>query len=167
MDNTSPAWNKGRAWIEGAKKEVVGAYAKQSEEDLIAFLQCRREEIVEGGILFILMGGRPGSLHPQHQLGDPDSRAKHPFTSSMDQAWEDLLNEVCTNYYNDIPKFFVKPSVLLPFSLLSRLHPPTNKAHNPLACDLRGPSMIALFTLCCEDPMMTFFFLLKLSSLFF
>ncbi|RWR79645.1 gibberellic acid methyltransferase 2 isoform X2 [Cinnamomum micranthum f. kanehirae] len=93
LDNTSLAWNKGRAWIDGAKEEVVEAYAKQSEEDLISFLQCRREEIVEGGILFILMAGRPGSLHPEHQLGDPDSRAKHPFTSSMDQAWEDLLNE--------------------------------------------------------------------------
>lgn len=93
LDKRSVAWNEGRAWIDGAKKEVVEAYAKQSEEDLMAFLRCRREEIVEGGILFILMAGRPGSLQPENQLGDPDSRAKHPFTSSMDQAWEDLLNE--------------------------------------------------------------------------
>ncbi|XP_077241200.1 gibberellic acid methyltransferase 2-like [Tasmannia lanceolata] len=93
LDKRSPAWNKGRAWIDGAKKEVVEAYAKQSEEDLKAFLRCRREEIVEGGMLFILMAGRPGSERPENQLGDPDSRAKHPFTSSMDQAWEDLLNE--------------------------------------------------------------------------
>lgn len=62
-------------------------------EDLEAFLQCRREEIVEGGLLFILMAGRPGSQQPENQLGDPDSRAKHPFTNSMDQAWEDLLQE--------------------------------------------------------------------------
>ncbi|XP_077230623.1 gibberellic acid methyltransferase 2-like [Tasmannia lanceolata] len=93
LDKRSPAWNKGRAWIDGAKEEVVEAYAKQSEEDLKAFLRCRREEIVEGGMLFILMAGRPGSQRPENQLGDPDSRAKHPFTSSMDQAWEDLLNE--------------------------------------------------------------------------
>ncbi|XP_058079558.1 gibberellic acid methyltransferase 2 [Magnolia sinica] len=93
LDKRSPAWNKGRAWIDGAKKEVVEAYAKQSEEDLMAFLRCRREEIVVGGVLFILMAGRQGSQPPENQLGDPDSRAKHPFTSSMDQAWEDLLNE--------------------------------------------------------------------------
>ncbi|KAL5995018.1 Gibberellic acid methyltransferase 2 [Asimina triloba] len=93
LDHGSPAWNKGRAWIDGANKEVVEAYAKQSEEDLINFLRCRREEIVEGGVLFILMAGRRGSQQPENQLGDPDSRAKHPFTSSMDQAWEDLLNE--------------------------------------------------------------------------
>lgn len=74
---------------------MVEAYAKQSEEDLEDFLRCRKEEIVEGGVLFILMGGRPGSKRPENQLDDSDSRAKHPFTSSMDQAWEDLLNEVC------------------------------------------------------------------------
>ena len=96
LDKRSPAWNKGKAWIDGAKKEVVEAYAKQSEEDLDNFLRCRKQEIVEGGVLFMLMGGRPaGSLHhPDNQLDDSDSRAKHPFTSSMDQAWEDLLNEV-------------------------------------------------------------------------
>ncbi|XXG50967.1 hypothetical protein AAC387_Pa02g4848 [Persea americana] len=93
LDKRSLAWNKGRAWIDGAKKEVVEAYAKQSEDDLTAFLRCRREEIVEGGVLFILMAGRPGQEQPENQLGDPDSRAKHPFTSSMDQAWQDLLTE--------------------------------------------------------------------------
>lgn len=93
LDERSPAWNEGRAWIDGAKKEVVDAYAKQSEEDLEAFLSCRREEIVEGGMLFLLMAGRPGTQLPENQLGDPDSRAKHPFTSTMDQAWQDLLSE--------------------------------------------------------------------------
>ena len=95
LDKKSASWNRGRAWIDGAKKEVVDAYVRQSEEDLEAFLNCRKEEIVEGGMLFLLMAGRPGSQRPENQLGDPDSRAKHPFTSSMDQAWQDLLNEVC------------------------------------------------------------------------
>ncbi|XP_072997635.1 gibberellic acid methyltransferase 2 [Typha latifolia] len=93
LDRRSPAWNKGRAWIDGAKKEVVDAYARQSKDDLRAFLRCRKEEIVEGGMLFMLIGGRPSSQRPENQLCDPDSRAKHPFTDSMDQAWEDLLNE--------------------------------------------------------------------------
>ncbi|KAK9156514.1 hypothetical protein Scep_003088 [Stephania cephalantha] len=93
LDKRSRAWNEGRAWIDGAKREVVEAYAKQSKDDLMAFIRCRREEIVKGGMLFMLMAGRPGSNRPEEQIGDPDSRAKHPFTSSMDQAWEDLLNE--------------------------------------------------------------------------
>ncbi|OMO57808.1 SAM dependent carboxyl methyltransferase [Corchorus olitorius] len=93
LDKRSAAWNKGRVWIEGSKIEVVEAFAKQAEKDLDDFLRCRKEEIVQGGMLFILMGGRPGLQPPQNQLEDPDSRAKHPFTMTMDQAWQDLLNE--------------------------------------------------------------------------
>lgn len=94
LDKGSKAWNGGRAWIDGANEAVVEAYSRQSEEDLDNFFKCRREEIVEGGILFMLMGGRPNSQEPRNQLGDAESRAKHPFTTSMDQAWQDLLNEV-------------------------------------------------------------------------
>ncbi|PKI65591.1 hypothetical protein CRG98_013984 [Punica granatum] len=93
LDKGSRTWNKGRAWIDGAKEEVVEAYSRQSEEDLDNFLKCRKEEIAEGGILFMLMGGRPNSQEPGNQLGDAESRAKHPFATSMDQAWQDLLNE--------------------------------------------------------------------------
>lgn len=92
MEKGSKTWNKGMVWIEGAEKEVVEAYAEQSEKDLVEFLKCRKEEIVVGGLLFMLMGGRPvGSVS---QFGDPDSSLKHPFTSLMDQAWQDLVDEV-------------------------------------------------------------------------
>lgn len=94
LDKGSRAWNGGRAWIDGASEEVVEAYSRQSEEDLDNFFKCRREEIAEGGILFMLMGGRPNSQPPRNQLEDADSKAKHPFTTSMDQAWQDILNEV-------------------------------------------------------------------------
>uniref|UniRef100_A0A0C9S2E0 TSA: Wollemia nobilis Ref_Wollemi_Transcript_19770_1289 transcribed RNA sequence n=1 Tax=Wollemia nobilis TaxID=56998 RepID=A0A0C9S2E0_9CONI len=93
LNKNSRAWNRGRAWIDGASIEVVEAYAKQSDEDLKAFLRCRAEEIVSGGLLFLLMAGRPDSEPLQNQLGDPVSRAKHPFTDCMDQAWNDLVNE--------------------------------------------------------------------------
>lgn len=93
LDKNSHAWNQGRAWIDGARNEVVEAYAKQSEEDLKAFLRCRAEEMVSGGLLFILMAGRSDSEHPENQLGDPDTKAKHPFTNVMDQAWNDLVKE--------------------------------------------------------------------------
>jgi hypothetical protein len=109
LDNRSPAWNKGRAWIDGAKGEVVEAYAKQSEEDLESFLRCRKEEIVRGGILFMVMGGRPRPEQPENQLGDPDSRAKHPFTTSMDQAWKVLLNEVSDRLSANLFIFYIWP----------------------------------------------------------
>ncbi|WOL18033.1 gibberellic acid methyltransferase 2 isoform X1 [Canna indica] len=93
LDEKSKAWNKGRVWIDGARKEVVEAYAEQAAEDLRVFLRCRKEEMKEGGMLFIVMGGRERLQQPENQLGDPDSRAKHPFTTSMDRAWQDLLIE--------------------------------------------------------------------------
>lgn len=92
MEKGSKTWNKGRTWIEGAKKEVVDAFAEQSDKDLDDFLKCRKEEMVKGGVLFVLMAGRPsGSVS---QIGDQDSRAKHPLTTTMEQAWQDLVDEV-------------------------------------------------------------------------
>ncbi|KAL5701212.1 tyramine N-methyltransferase [Ranunculus cassubicifolius] len=93
LDKKSLAWNEGRVWIDGAKTQVVEAYAKLAEEDLNAFLQCRKVEMARGGMLFILMAGRPRLSCSENQLDGADTRAKHPFTSSMDLAWEDLLNE--------------------------------------------------------------------------
>ncbi|KFK34730.1 hypothetical protein AALP_AA5G185300 [Arabis alpina] len=91
MEKGSKTWNKGRVWIQGAEKEVVEAYAEQSDKDLDEFLKCRKEEIVEGGVLFMLMGGRPSGL--VSQVTDHDSRHKLLFTTLMDQAWQDLVDE--------------------------------------------------------------------------
>lgn len=92
MEKGSKTWNKGRAWIQGAEGEVVEAYAEQSDKDLVQFLKCRKEEIVEGGVLFMLMGGRPSGL--VSQVSDHDSGLRHLFTILMDQAWQDLVDEV-------------------------------------------------------------------------
>lgn len=92
MEKGSRTWNKGKTWIEGAKKEVVEAYAEQSDKDLDDFLRCRKEEMVKGGVLFVLMAGRPSGT--SSQFGDQDTRAKHPFTTTMEQAWQDLIDEV-------------------------------------------------------------------------
>ena len=91
MEKGSKTWNKGRAWIQGAEREVVEAYAEQSHKDLVEFLKCRKEEIVVGGMLFMLMAGRPSGL--ESQVSD-DSRLKLIFTTLMDQAWQDLVDEV-------------------------------------------------------------------------
>nr|QRX38986.1 gibberellic acid methyltransferase [Gnetum montanum] len=95
LDKRNPAWNGGRAWIDGAKPEVAAAFAKQAEEDLHEFLLCRADEMASGGLLFLLMAARPDSdhHHPGRQLGDDVSRAKHPFTTCMDLAWSDLVRD--------------------------------------------------------------------------
>ena len=95
MEKGSKTWNKGRAWIQGAEREVVEAYAEQSHKDLVEFLKCRKEEIVVGGMLFMLMAGRPSGL--ESQVSD-DSRLKLIFTTLMDQAWQDLVDEVIRTY---------------------------------------------------------------------
>ena len=83
---------QGNGVDQGAEKEVVEAYAEQSDKDLVEFLKCRNEEIVVGGVLFMLMAGRPsGSVS---QVSDHDSRLRHIFTTLMDQAWQDLVDEV-------------------------------------------------------------------------
>lgn len=91
MKKGSERWNKGRAWIQGAQREVVEAYAEQSDKDLVQFLKCRKEEIMVGGMLFMLMTGRPSDL--ESQVSD-ESRLKLIFTTFMDQAWQDLVDEV-------------------------------------------------------------------------
>lgn len=97
MEKGSRTWNKGKTWIEGAKKEVVEAYAEQSDKDLDDFMSCRKEEMVKGGVLFVLMAGRPSGS--SSQFGDQDTRAKHPFTTTMEQAWQDLIDEVNLQIY--------------------------------------------------------------------
>ncbi|XP_073136656.1 loganic acid O-methyltransferase-like [Henckelia pumila] len=59
VDKESPAWNKGKIHYtgRGAKKEVVGAYAAQFEQDMDAFLNARGMEIVRGGMIVILIPG--------------------------------------------------------------------------------------------------------------
>lgn len=98
MEKGSKTWNKGRVWIQGAEKEVAEAYAEQSDKDLVEFLKCRKEEIVVGGVLFMLMGGRPSGLVTQ--VGDHDSSLKHLFTTLMDQAWQDLVEEVIRAHHD-------------------------------------------------------------------
>ncbi|XP_047940321.1 loganic acid O-methyltransferase-like isoform X2 [Salvia hispanica] len=53
----SPAWNPERIHYTGASDAVVEAYADQFEEDMGVFLRSRAEEIVEGGIVIIIMPG--------------------------------------------------------------------------------------------------------------
>lgn len=84
---------------------MVDAYAEQSDKDLDDFLKCRKEEMVEGGVLFVLMGGRPSGS--SSQFGDQDTRAKHPFTTTMDQAWQDLIDEVNLSIHTRVGALYV------------------------------------------------------------
>ncbi|XP_073139001.1 loganic acid O-methyltransferase-like [Henckelia pumila] len=59
VDKKSPAWNKGKIHYAGAKNEVVGAYTTQFDEDMDMFLNARGKEIVNGGMIVIILFGVP------------------------------------------------------------------------------------------------------------
>ncbi|KAL0326933.1 UNVERIFIED_CONTAM: Loganic acid O-methyltransferase [Sesamum angustifolium] len=63
-EKTSPAWNNGKIHHYGARKEVVEAYTNQFAEETKAFLDCRAEELMPGGLLTILLPVVPASWNP-------------------------------------------------------------------------------------------------------
>jgi len=54
VDRNSPIWNKGRVHYTG-NAEMVAVYSDQFKRDMAAFLSARAEEIVEGGLLLLLL----------------------------------------------------------------------------------------------------------------
>ncbi|KAI3517909.1 hypothetical protein L1887_17130 [Cichorium endivia] len=62
----SRAWNKGRLHYGGADNEVVMAYRQQYMKDMDGFLKARAEEVVCGGMVVVLVPGRPNEVpHPE------------------------------------------------------------------------------------------------------
>ncbi|KAH8502822.1 hypothetical protein H0E87_014208 [Populus deltoides] len=69
-DVNSPACNKGRIYYSNAPHEVGQAYSLQYAKDMESFLAARAEELAPGGLMIILMPGRPnGTLPSQNSLG--------------------------------------------------------------------------------------------------
>lgn len=66
VDKSSPAWNKGRIHISNTEDEVVKAYEAQYAEDMDCFLHARAQEVVCGGLIALIVHGRPNdALHSQ------------------------------------------------------------------------------------------------------
>ncbi|XP_068306924.1 loganic acid O-methyltransferase-like [Pyrus communis] len=63
-DRNSPAWNKGRIEYSNSTNEVVRAYEAQHAEDMECFLNARAQEMVRGGLMVLIIPGRPnGTRH--------------------------------------------------------------------------------------------------------
>ncbi|KAG8384129.1 hypothetical protein BUALT_Bualt04G0086200 [Buddleja alternifolia] len=66
----STAWNKGKIHYSGAGEEVKEAYAGQYREDMEVFLNARGEELVDGGLMvLVLIGFRDGVLCSDSSIG--------------------------------------------------------------------------------------------------
>ncbi|KAL6281654.1 hypothetical protein ACE6H2_018535 [Prunus campanulata] len=69
VDIDSPAWNKGRIHYSNSTEEVVRAYEVQYAEDMECFLHARAQEIVYGGLMVLIIPGRPnGTPHSRTSL---------------------------------------------------------------------------------------------------
>ncbi|KAF8040349.1 hypothetical protein BT93_B2548 [Corymbia citriodora subsp. variegata] len=63
LDKSSCAWNGESIHYASSPAEVVGAYAAQFERDMDGFLIARAEEMVGGGLVFMIVPGVPDSVH--------------------------------------------------------------------------------------------------------
>lgn len=61
-DNMSPGWNKGKIHHGGARKEVLDAYASQFAKDMESFLNARAHELVDGGLMALLVPAVPNAV---------------------------------------------------------------------------------------------------------
>ncbi|KAB5548137.1 hypothetical protein DKX38_011543 [Salix brachista] len=105
-DVNSPAWNKGRIYYTDAPREVGQAYSLQYAKDMESFLAARAEELAPGGLLLILMPGRPdGTLPSQNSLG--------PFLRPLESCLTDMVDEeiICDHEIDSFNMPLYSPSI--------------------------------------------------------
>jgi hypothetical protein len=96
-DKSSPLYNKGRFWILGGNPTIAREYAQQSMLDLDNFLDSRAAEMVPGGILFASFVSRHDAANPENQL-NPESHYRCVFGPDLENAWNDLIDDVCKEH---------------------------------------------------------------------
>lgn len=85
----SPAYNRGKVWINGNRAEIAKAYAEQSQKDLRQFFGARAHEMASGGAMFLCAMGRPNSAPAHHQVSAEGEYCGADFEA----AWDDLISE--------------------------------------------------------------------------
>lgn len=78
-------------WILHGRSEVGAAFKEQADLDLRKFLKARAEEMVPGGLLFMLFNGR-GDSDPARQL--PDNSYSYEMWKCMDESWDCMVTQV-------------------------------------------------------------------------
>ena len=62
LNKNSTAWNKGRVHYTNAPDEVAHAYPTEFAKDMTIFLDTRAKELVQGGIMVLIMPGIPNGI---------------------------------------------------------------------------------------------------------
>ncbi|KAH7437964.1 hypothetical protein KP509_05G098200 [Ceratopteris richardii] len=89
LDKNSKSWNGGHIWIDSNRPEVLAAYVRQFQQDAKRFLQCRLEEMVEGGILFIAALSRKLS----QTSPETDMEFKMFWEDVLQCCWKEMVDE--------------------------------------------------------------------------
>ncbi|KAK1409775.1 hypothetical protein QVD17_36304 [Tagetes erecta] len=109
MVKGSFAWNKGRVHYGGAKEDVVMAYRQQYERDMCRFLNARAKEVVSGGLLVILVPGRPNEVEHSKCIGNVLFEVLG--CCLLDMAKEGKIDEQKIDDLN-IPVYYASPQEL-------------------------------------------------------
>jgi indole-3-acetate O-methyltransferase len=87
-DTRSPAYNKGKVFVQGSSEETGTAYRRQFQSDMARFLRCRAAELKPGGAMFLVFVGRPSSAGPTDQ-----GRSLNLLGTMFEESWRDLVDE--------------------------------------------------------------------------
>nr|XP_043613914.1 loganic acid O-methyltransferase-like [Erigeron canadensis] len=109
LERGSIAWNKGRVHYAGSDEEVVLAYKKQYVKDTEAFLKARAEEVVCGGLVVVLVPGRPNEVPHSECIGNVLFEVLG--CCLLDMAKEGKIDEEKVDSLN-IPIYYASPQEL-------------------------------------------------------
>ncbi|XP_068309453.1 loganic acid O-methyltransferase-like [Pyrus communis] len=98
VDKNSSAWNKGRVHYSNSTDEVVRAYEAQHAEDMECFLNARAQEIADGGMMVLVIPGRPNTLPHSDSLVNVSFQLMG--SCLMDMARKGLVSEEKVDTFN-------------------------------------------------------------------
>ncbi|KAK6921659.1 SAM dependent carboxyl methyltransferase [Dillenia turbinata] len=106
IDKNSPAWNEGMIHYSSKQKDVLGAYAVQFANDFESFLCARKQELVSGGLVSVLVSGVPnGTCFSETSTG----KLYEIFGSCfVDMANKGLIHKDKVDSFN-LPVYFPSP----------------------------------------------------------
>ncbi|KAL3510654.1 hypothetical protein ACH5RR_030055 [Cinchona calisaya] len=103
-EESSKMWNKGRISYPHSSNQIIEAFRAQFFSDMKAFIKERSEELAPGGLLVMLIPGRPDGTPPS------ECRAVHIFEClSETLADMGLMSEDLVDLFN-LPVFFPSAS---------------------------------------------------------
>ncbi|CAN4114031.1 unnamed protein product [Withania somnifera] len=110
IDEKSSSWNKGKIHYIGASKEVTSAYVAQFEKDMDVFLNARAKEIVEGGMIVMILPGIDNELD-YSQVAAGFDVLKFFESSLTDMINEGILEEALVDSFN-VPLYIPSPIMM-------------------------------------------------------